>query len=223
MDGKKDRELMKYYDLQMKSQTSNNPKNYEKALASFSDVKKEICTNINLWVKEYYGDKALDLQSISTNKLKENLTCILLDINLYHNPVLVSNAFRILISNFMQKQVVLDLATDVQILQNEEEIAILNQCSSTLKEMNKIAENSEFWMGKEDNQSLKISRNFIDKLSWLIGLCIYNDNRVLDMGKGNKKGKKGSKPSNEEKEEKDEEFEILNLSEFKELWDEEDM
>ena len=33
MDGKKDRGLMKYYDMQMKSQTSNNPKYYEKALA----------------------------------------------------------------------------------------------------------------------------------------------------------------------------------------------
>jgi hypothetical protein len=66
-------------------------------------VKKDICANINAWVKEYYGEKSLDLQSISTNKLKQNLTCILLDINLYHNPVLVSNAFRNLISNFMQK------------------------------------------------------------------------------------------------------------------------
>ena len=43
------------------------------------------------------------MQSISASKLKQNLTCILLDINLYHNPILVSNAFRNLISNFMQK------------------------------------------------------------------------------------------------------------------------
>jgi hypothetical protein len=32
MDGKKERKLMKYYDLMMKIQTSNNPKHYEKAL-----------------------------------------------------------------------------------------------------------------------------------------------------------------------------------------------
>ena len=34
MDGKKERKLMKYYDLQMKIQTSNNPKHYEKDLNS---------------------------------------------------------------------------------------------------------------------------------------------------------------------------------------------
>lgn len=89
--------------------------------------------------------------------------------------------------------------------------------------MNKIAEESEFWMGKEDDESLKISRNFIDKMSWLIDLCIYNDNRVLDMGKGNKKGKKGKNQKDDEKEQKDTEFEILNLSEFKAEFDSTDM
>ena len=89
--------------------------------------------------------------------------------------------------------------------------------------MNKIAEESEFWMGKIDEESLKISRNFIDKMSWLIDLCIYNDNRVLEMGKGNKKGKKGNKPQNDEKEQKDTEFEVLNLSELKNGFDSTDM
>ena len=90
--------------------------------------------------------------------------------------------------------------------------------------MNKIVENSEFWMGKNDEESLKVSRNFIDKLSWLIDLCIHNENRVLELKGGSKKKNKNDKEdAKKEEEEKDNEFEILNLSEFNEEWDAEDM
>ena len=53
--------------------------------------------------------------------------------------------------------------------------------------MNKIAENSEFWMGREDDKSRKWARSFLDKMTWLIDLCIYNENRVLELKGGNKK------------------------------------
>ena len=89
--------------------------------------------------------------------------------------------------------------------------------------MNKIAENSEFWMGKKDEESKKTARNFIDKLSWLIDLCIYNENRVLELKGGSKKKSKTDKEEKTPKEEKANEFEILNLSEFDEAWDAEDM
>ena len=69
--------------------------------------------------------------------------------------------------------------------------------------MKKDAENSEFWLGRSDNQSLKMARSFIDRLTAMTNLCIYEENRVLDFGKK-------VKTSGEE----EEEFEFLNLSEF---------
>ena len=222
-DGQKDRKLTKYYDLYLKSQTSNNPKQYASDLNGLSNVRDDICENINDWIKQFFSDKSLDLQHISLKEFNQDLTCILLDINLYKNPVLVSNVFKLLISNFTQKQDVLELAQEVQILQNEEEIAILNACVKTIKHMNKVAENSEFWMGKEDDGSLKIARDFVDKLTWLIELCIHNENRVLDIKGTSKKDKKKGKQDVDKKEEVDSEFEILNLSEFEEEWDDEDM
>ena len=90
--------------------------------------------------------------------------------------------------------------------------------------MNKIAENSEFWMGRDDTKSRTWARSFLDKMTWLIDLCIYNENRVLELG-GNKKGKKNSDKkaqTNQTDNDKDN-FEELNLSEFDEEFNMEDM
>ena len=76
--------------------------------------------------------------------------------------------------------------------------------------MKKDAESSEFWLGKSDDGSLKMARSFIDRLTGLIDLCIYKENRVIDLKEDKKKTE-------------DEEFEFLNLSEFKDQWDDEDM
>lgn len=92
--------MKKYYDKYIKSQTSNNPKKYASELAALQPVKDGICADVNAWIKAYYADTSLDLQSVSTRDLKTDLTCVLLDINLYKNPVLVQNAFKLLISNF---------------------------------------------------------------------------------------------------------------------------
>jgi len=58
--------------------------------------------------------------------------------------------------------------------------------------MKKDADNCEFWMGREDEQSLKDSRSFIDRLSALTDLCMYKQNRIIDLGnkKQDKKKKK---------------------------------
>ena len=103
-----------------------------------------------------------------------------------------------------------ELASEVQILQDAEEIAVLTACNAVLREMKKDAESCEFWLGKSEDDSLKMARSFIDRLNGLIDLCIYKENRVLDFK--TKKKKEG-----------DDEFEFLNLSEFKEQWDDEDM
>lgn len=75
--------------------------------------------------------------------------------------------------------------------------------------MKKDAESCEFWLGESDDESLKMSRSFIDRLTGLIDLCIYKENRVLDL-------------KDEKKTTQDAEFEFLNLSEFKDQWDDED-
>ena len=90
----------------------------------------------------------------------------------------------------------------MQILRDAEEIAVLDACSITLRVMKKDAESCEFWLGESDEKHLKMSRSFIDRLNGLIDLCIYNENRVLDL-------------KDDKKEDQDAEFEFLNLSEFK--------
>ena len=65
---------------------------------------------------------------------------------------------------------------------------MLEQCSEALREMRKDAENCEFWMGEIAVEHLKMSRSFIDRLSALTDLCVYRENRVIDLG--NKKPKK---------------------------------
>ena len=103
-----------------------------------------------------------------------------------------------------------ELASEVQILQDAEEIAILTACSATLRGMKKDAESCEFWLGLSDDESLKMARSFIDRTNGLIDLCLYKENRVLDI-------------KQDKKENVEEEFEFLNLSEFREQWDDEDM
>lgn len=132
-----------------------------------------------------------------------------MDLNLYDNPELVANAFKLLVRYFTQKSSILRLATEVQVLQDAEEIAVLKECDEALRQMKKDAEASEFWMGDDKTESLKMARSFIDRLSALTDLCVYRENRVIDFG--NKKGKK-----KKIKQQVDEQqFQFLNLSEFK--------
>lgn len=83
--------------------------------------------------------------------------------------------------------------------------------------MKKEAENSEFWMGKTEDDCLKKARNFIDKLEMLTELCIYKPNRVIDTD-----DKKKKKHEDEDDEGDEDEFAFLNLTELKQEWDNED-
>jgi len=56
-----------------------------------------------------FTEKNLDLVNIS----QQDFIAILLDMNLYENPVLVANAFKLLIRYFTQKQAILNLGTEV--------------------------------------------------------------------------------------------------------------
>jgi hypothetical protein len=83
--------------------------------------------------------------------------------------------------------------------------------------MKKVAEKSEFWMGKESDENLKKSRQFIDNLEMLTDLCIYRPNRVIDTD-----DKKKKKPEEDDDEGDEDEFAFLNLTELKQEWDNED-
>jgi len=83
--------------------------------------------------------------------------------------------------------------------------------------MKKDAETSEFWMGDEKIESLKMSRSFIDRLQALTDLNVYRENRVIDLG--NKKQDKKKRKSQDDDEAQ---FQFLNLSEFNQQWDDED-
>ena len=56
--------------------------------------------------------------------------------------------------------------------------------------MKKDSESSEFWMGDEKIESLKMSRSFIDRLAALTDLNVYRENRVIDLGNKKKTNKK---------------------------------
>lgn len=83
--------------------------------------------------------------------------------------------------------------------------------------MKKDAEGAEFWMGDEKVEHLKMSRSFIDRMSALTDLCVYRENRVIDLG--NKKQNKKKKKAEDDDESA---FQFLNLSEFNQQWDDED-
>jgi hypothetical protein len=97
---------------------------------------------------------------------------ILLDINLYENPNLVSNAFNMLVRYFEQQKNITKLANEVQLLNESEEVEILNRCSAEIKIMKRDAEDADQWMGLKSKESLKKTRRFIDKLSAITALCV---------------------------------------------------
>ena len=78
-----------------------------------SDTRQEITDAVNSWVKSGYADKQLDLQHFATENLEQDLTCILLDLNLYENSDLVSKAFELLTRTYGQKKDLMELASEV--------------------------------------------------------------------------------------------------------------
>lgn len=86
--------------------------------------------------------------------------------------------------------------------------------------MKREAETCEFWMGSSVREKLKKSMEFIEKLEMLTDLCVYRQNRVIEID-DKKKKKKGDMGDIIEEEDK-EEFEFLNLTQLMNEWDNED-
>ena len=74
-------------------------KKYEKQLSLLSDPISQLLDELNKWVVVAFSDKNLDLQLIQS----KDFISILLDVNLYDNANLVSNAFSLLVRYFTQK------------------------------------------------------------------------------------------------------------------------
>jgi hypothetical protein len=58
-----------------------------------SSTLEEMCVGVYDWITNAVNDKTLDLQYIANR----DFVCILIDLNLYENPSLVSSAFKLLV------------------------------------------------------------------------------------------------------------------------------
>ena len=47
--------------------------------------------------------------------------------------------------------------------------------------MNKVADNAEFWLGKDDTESLRTANKFMNELTFMTDLCLYNPDRIIDF------------------------------------------
>ena len=115
-----------------------------------------------------FSDKKLDLERISV----ADFVCVLLDLMLYENTALVKNAFHLLVRFFCQKQAIIDVVSQVQILEKDSEIAIFKSVQIQLTEMKREVDNAEFWLGKTDIQELIKARNIMERFDMLADLCV---------------------------------------------------
>lgn len=168
------------------------------------------------WMSSAYMNKNLDMKV----KSSKDIICILLDIILYQDSTMVNPAFTLLSQYFTQKKAIIQSAELVQILQDEQEVAIYRWVLNEIGVMRKEGENAESWMGNsEDVELLTRARQFIRRLEKITELCVYNPERKLDL---DDKKKKKDDDDDEGEEGGKEAFEYLNLTELRELWDNED-
>ena len=129
---------------QMELKYLDNILNGEPDEEEIQNIKPKTDSKVIEWMKFSYFNKDLDMKVKST---KKNLICILLDVILFQDTVLVNRAFTLLTRFFNQKVAIIKYASEVQLLQDQQEVAILHKVSGVLRVMRKDAENSEFWIG----------------------------------------------------------------------------
>ena len=82
---------------------------------------------------------------------------------------------------FQQKQAIIDLASNVQLLEKDLEIAILKTVQHQLTDMKREGDNAEFWLGFTGRDELKKSRNFMERFDMLADLCIKKGESPYDF------------------------------------------
>ena len=88
-------------------------------------------------------------------KSEKDIVLILLDIILYSDTVMVNSGFTLLARYFSQKQMIINAANDLQLLQEDEEVAILKKVSKEQRQLKKDAETSDDWMGQNTEMGLR--------------------------------------------------------------------
>ena len=76
-------------------------------------------------MKKAFSNTTIDMK-VNSDK---DIVCILLDIILYNDPVMVNSGFTLLAKYFSQKHMIMSYANDIQLLQDDEEVAILKKVS----------------------------------------------------------------------------------------------
>ena len=127
------------------------------------------------WMNIAIGDKKLDLEEIS----ERDFVCILLDLILYEDTYLVSNAFQLLVRFFSQNRALFQIANEVQLLQDKNAIVLFKKTSKILLRMKKHAENAEFWLGFNDPANLDKAKAYMEDLAFLSELCMNKDKEVM--------------------------------------------
>lgn len=130
--------------------------------------KEDSINRIQVTMDEIFEDKTLDLEELS----KADYVCVNLDLILYKNGGLLNKAFSLLIRFHTQRKNFLDLLRSVQILESDESINFLREVTDKLTELRRMAQNSEFWLGQTDRESVRTAKNTIDILDYLSNMLI---------------------------------------------------
>lgn len=177
---------------------------------------KEKCDEkTKTWLKIAFTNHDLDFKHHN-----ENIVYILLDIILYKDPQIVNTGFTLLTNYYQQKSKIIYYAKLVQLLQDEQEVAIYRKVDETLRAMSDQATESDDWLGESGNAAMKLSMGFINKMEMLIELCTYVEDRVFETD-----NKKKSNESDEDDEEEEGEAKSdgdMNFDILQEDWDNED-
>jgi len=136
------------------------------------DAKGNIMTlKINNVFERLLDDKKLDLEELSW----ADYVCINLDLILYQNEGLLNKAFALLIRFHSQRKSLLDLLRSVQMLESDQAIDTLRNIELTLTNLRRMAQNSEFWLGQTDRESIKTSQKTIGIFDYLSGLLTQSE------------------------------------------------
>ena len=125
-----------------------------------------------IWMEKIYQQENINFR----NLVDFDLVVILLDLILYKRTNLVNFSFELISKIFYQKQSLLKLINDVQILEDEEHIQSYKILKNINLELSNSSETTENWMGKEDNKSSEETIKTIQTLEKLTNFLVLDEN-----------------------------------------------
>lgn len=128
----------------------------------------KMTSKINNLFEKLLQDRKLDLEELSW----ADYVCINLDLILYQNEGLLNKAFALLIRFHSQRRSLFDLLRSVQMLESEEAIDTLRTIEEKLTSLRRMAQNSEFWLGQTDRESVMTAMKAIEIFNYLSNLLV---------------------------------------------------